>query len=101
MSRWNLAWLLGVSALTLVGFSLAYSFSNTPVNISEEHDDISLLISIRAQVKAHYVKPLDKKQMRELTENMINGGLEKLDPHSGFLNKEEYSEFTKHSEAQF
>ena len=53
------------------------------------------------EVQANYVKPLDKQKMREFVENMVNGGLEKLDPHSGFFNEEEYREFTKHSEGKF
>src|SRR5437660_1353890 len=67
MSRWNLAWLLGVSAVTLLGLSLAYSFTSTPNSIHDKHDNIRLLIDVMDEVQAHYVKPLDKKDMRKWT----------------------------------
>lgn len=101
MSRWNLAWLLGVSAITLVGLSIAYSFSNTPLSAHDKHDNVRLLIEVMDEVQSNYVKSLDKKKMREFVENMVNGGLEKLDPHSGFMNAEEYKEFMKHSDGKF
>ena len=48
-----------------------------------------------------YVKPLSKEQERTFTENCLNGGLEKLDPYSGFMNEEEYRQFNKGSEGSF
>jgi carboxyl-terminal processing protease len=101
MSRWNLAWLLGVCAVAFLGLSLSYSFSTTPVSIPDKHDNVRLLIDVMDQVQAYYVKPRDKKEMREFTEDMINGGLMKLDPHSAFYNAEELKEFKKHSEGKF
>src|SRR5262249_29912140 len=47
------------------------------------------------------VKPLDQEKMRELVENMVNGGLEKLDPHSGFINADDYKQFQHHTQGKF
>jgi carboxyl-terminal processing protease len=39
--------------------------------------------------------------MRELVENMINGGLERLDPHSGYINAKEFKQFQTASRGKF
>ena len=39
--------------------------------------------------------------MRELVENMINGGLEKLDPHSAFIGADEFKQFQQDSRGKF
>src|SRR5438067_812899 len=79
MSRWNLIWLLGILGTYLVGFSLnAFPPQGGAKN---KHEDIRLLVDVLEEVDNKYVKQLDDGQRRELVENMINGGLEKLDPH--------------------
>ena len=58
-------------------------------------------MDVLEEVEHKYVRPLDADKMRELVENMINGGLERLDPHSNFINADEYKQFTKHSRGKF
>jgi carboxyl-terminal processing protease len=102
MSRLNLAWLLAMTFLTLVGLSVAY---NLPLratgNLRAKHDNVKLLIDIMDEVQQKYVRELDDKKMREFVENMIEGGLEHLDPHSGFINQEEFEQFNRHSKGKF
>src|SRR6202040_1347959 len=38
---------------------------------------------------------------RKLVEDMINGGLERLDPHSAYINPRDYKQFDKQSEGKF
>ncbi|MBI3409103.1 MAG: S41 family peptidase [Planctomycetes bacterium] len=101
MSRWNLTWLLGFSAVTLVGLSLTYSSPTQDGSLQKKHENIKLLVDVLEEVQSKYVKELDAEKMRELVENMINSGLEKLDPHSNFINSDEYKQFQKLNKGRF
>src|SRR5438552_1274985 len=101
MSRWNLTWLLGFSAAALVGLSLTYTSPARDANLEKKHENIKLLVDVLEEVQAKYVKELDSEKMRDLVENMINSGLEKLDQHSGFINADEYKQFQKQSKGKF
>jgi carboxyl-terminal processing protease len=101
MSRWNLAWLLGLSAASLVGLSLTYSAPTASRNLQKRHENLRLLVDVLEEVQQRYVKDLDTDKMRELVENMINGGLERLDPHSGFINSEEFRQFQHQNKGKF
>lgn len=100
MSRWNLAWLLGLSAAALVGLSLTYS-APAGGKAQKKHENLRLLVDVLEEVQQKYVKDLDSAKMRELVENMINGGLEKLDPHSGFINQDDFRQFQHQSKGKF
>jgi len=52
-------------------------------------------------VEKKYVRELDQDKMRELVENMINGGLERLDPHSAFIGADEYKTFRQQTRGKF
>jgi carboxyl-terminal processing protease len=101
MSRWNLVWLLGIVFTYLIGYSISLSAPQKDKNLVEKHENIRLVIDVLEEVQNKYVKELNKEQMRELVENMINGGLEKLDPHSGYINADEYKQFMKSSRGKF
>lgn len=101
MSRWNLAWLLGLSSAALLGLSLTYSAPTRDSNLQKKHENLKLVVDVLEEVQQKYVKDLDADKMRELVENMINGGLEKLDQHSTFINADEYRQFTKQSRGKF
>jgi carboxyl-terminal processing protease len=101
MSRWNLAWLIGVTTAALVGLSLTYSAPSRNTSVQKRHENLKLLVDVLDEVQKRYVKELDQDKMRELVENMINGGLEKLDPHSAFINAEEYKQFRQASRGKF
>jgi carboxyl-terminal processing protease len=99
MSRWNLIWLLGILGTYLIGFSVSLS---APQGIQKsKHEDLRLLIDVAEEVEKKYVKELTPEKRREFYENMINGGLEKLDPHSQFINAEEYKQFIKQNRGKF
>jgi carboxyl-terminal processing protease len=99
MSRWNLIWLLGILGTYLVGFSISLSAPQSDAR--GKHENIRLFIDVLEEVDHKYVKPLDENKRREFVENAINGALEKLDPHSSFINAEEYRQFTKTSKGRF
>ena len=89
MSRWNLGWLIGITAAALLGISLTYS---APPQANKKQRDLKLVVDVLDEVQKRYVRELDQDKMRELVENMINGGLEKLDPHSAFIGADEYND---------
>jgi carboxyl-terminal processing protease len=97
MSRWNLTWLVGITAAALIGISLTYAQPRT----SKKHENIKLLVDVLEEVQKKYVRELDQDKMRELVENMINGGLEKLDPHSGFMGVDDFKRFRQDSHGKF
>src|SRR5262249_54865226 len=101
MSRWNLAWLLGITAAAALGISLTYSAPTQQTSLQKKHRNLKLLVDVLDEVEKKYVKELDQDKMRELIENMINGGLEKLDPHSSFIGADEYKQFRNQTRGKF
>src|SRR4051794_10317470 len=101
MSRWNLGWLLGGSFAAVVGLSLTYSAPARDGALRRKHDNLRLLVDTLEEVQQKYVKELDADKMRELVENMITLGLERLDPHSSFINQEEFKQFQHQSKGRF
>src|SRR5262245_40216130 len=101
MSRWNLACLLGLMGIALVGLSISYSAPSRDGNLLGKYENVKLLVDVLEEVQQRYVKELGKKDVRELVENMINSGLERLDPHSSYMNAEEYKQFLKQSQGTF
>ena len=101
MSRWNLSWLLGVATFTLLGLTLAYALPGREKALEKKHERLKLLVDVLEEVEQKYVKKLTAEEMRDLVENMINGGLERLDPHSAYINPKEYKDFTKQTAGKF
>ena len=100
MSKWNLSWLVGIIGVALVGLSLTWS-APTGIGLQEKHTNMKLIVDVMEEVREKYVKPIPPEKERDLIENMINGGLEKLDPYSAFMGVEEYKEFRKQSTGKF
>lgn len=99
MSRRNLGWLLGITAVALLGLAVSYS---APVREKDrDYELVKLMIDVLHKVRHEYVKELDPEQERKLVEDMINGGLDRLDPHSAYINPKEFKQFTKQSEGKF
>ncbi|MCS7047515.1 MAG: hypothetical protein NZO58_14255, partial [Gemmataceae bacterium] len=65
MSRWNLSWLLGVTTVGLIGFSLTYSAPTRGGGLQSKHDNIRLLVDVLEEVQQRYVKELDAEKMRD------------------------------------
>src|SRR5687767_10234364 len=101
MSRWNLGWLLGITTTALLGFSLTFSAPSRANSLQKKHDNLRLLVDVLEEVQQKYVKDLDSDKMRELVENMISGGLQRLDPHSDFVNPDEFKQFQHSSKGKF
>jgi len=109
MSRWNLSWLVGIATVSLVGLALHVGLSSGPLqsappraaDVQAKHENLRLLVDVLEEVQQKYAKELDRGKMRELVENMISGGLERLDPHSSFIGPEEYKQFQRQSRGKF
>jgi carboxyl-terminal processing protease len=99
MPRWNLAWLLGISSLALLGF--AVSHSAPPREKDRDYELVRLVVDVLDEVDHKYVRPLDAQAKRKLVEDMVNGGLDHLDPHSGFINEKQYKRFTLNNKGKF
>ncbi|HLJ91902.1 MAG TPA: S41 family peptidase [Gemmataceae bacterium] len=99
MPRWNLAWLLGIASVALLGY--AVSHSAPPREKDQDYELVRLVVDVLDEVDHKYVRPLDIQAKRKLVEDMVNGGLEHLDPHSGFINEKEYKRFTLNSKGKF
>lgn len=97
MSRWNLAWLLGVPAALMCGIVFASS-ARQP---EKDYQRIRTIVDVLAEVEDKYVEELSEEKKQRLVEDMINGGLRQLDPHSQFLNEDAVNAFTSQSEGEF
>ncbi|QJW96583.1 S41 family peptidase [Frigoriglobus tundricola] len=93
----NLAWLLIVPALVALG--LAISYSAPPPD--KDYNRVRQIVDVLAEVDAHFYRKLDDKEQQQLVEDMINGGLHKLDPHSEYLNPAQLKQFESDSEGSF
>ncbi len=108
MPRRNLAWLVGIAAIVTVMLTATQliSWAQDKAQEKKEHADrryerVRLLIDVLEEVDSKYVKDLDEDHKRRLVEDMINGGLERLDPHSAYINPKEYKQFKKTSQGKF
>jgi carboxyl-terminal processing protease len=99
MPRRNLAWLLGAAAVTLLGAAVLYS---APTHEKDkDYELVRLMVDVLHQVRERYVTEVDDKRERQLVEDMIKGGLERLDQHSTYIDPEEYKAFSKTSRGKF
>lgn len=99
MSRFNLAWLIAVPLAMLAGVSLSFTApSRAP---DKEYKLVRTVVDVLAEVDQHFVRPLDDDQKQKLVEDMINGGLDRLDPYSQYMNPEEFRQFNASTEGNF
>jgi carboxyl-terminal processing protease len=99
MSRRNLAWLLGISAVALL--SVAVFFRVPTYAQNEDYEDVALFVDVMQKVRQSYVRDLSRKERRKFTEDAINGALERLDAHSQYINPQEYKRFEAQSRGKF
>jgi carboxyl-terminal processing protease len=99
MSRFNLAWLIVVPLAMLLGVSL--SFTAPARQPDKEYRLVRTVVDVLAEVDQHFVRPLDDEQKQKLVEDMINGGLERLDPYSQYMNADELRQFNSQTEGNF
>ena len=93
----NLAWLLSVPAFVLLGLTISYS-APAP---DKDYVLVRQVVDVLAEVDANYYRELSDDDRQKLVEDMINGGLRQLDPHSEYLNEKKLKEFKTNSEGSF
>jgi carboxyl-terminal processing protease len=93
----NLAWLLIVPALVALGLAVSYS-APAP---DKDYQRVRQIVDVMAEVDAHFYRKLSDEEKQKLVEDMINGGLHKLDPHSEYLNAEQLKRFESESEGSY
>jgi carboxyl-terminal processing protease len=99
MPRRNLAWLLGIVAVASFGFAVSRS---APSHENQsDYQLVGLVVNVLNQVRDKYVNEVDPERERKLVEDMINGGLERLDPHSMYINPHDYKQFAHKSKGKF
>ncbi len=99
MSRRNLAWLLGIVAVSVLAFSV---FGRVPSRAeNRDYELVRLVVDVLHEVREKYVVEVDSDRERKLVEDMINGGLERLDQHSTYINGEDWKQFDKTSTGRF
>jgi carboxyl-terminal processing protease len=99
MPRRNFAWLLGIMGVALLGY--AVSHSAPPREKDRDYELVRLLVDVMKEVDDKYVRPLDGEAKRKFVEDMVNGGLERLDPHSTYINAKEFKRFSLNSKGKF
>ncbi|MBP3960223.1 S41 family peptidase [Gemmata sp. G18] len=93
----NLAWFLVVPAI--VGLALAISFSAPPPD--RDYDRVRQIVNVLAEVDANFYRELSEKEKQQLVEDMINGGLQKLDRHSEYFNADQLKRFESDAQGSF
>ncbi len=85
--------------LPLVGFSADETTPPTTPNQQRVLlEDVTRFSNALNEIKKYYVKPIDDK---ELFEYAIRGMLAGLDPHSSYLNEEEFKDLQTTTSGQF
>ncbi|MCI0705209.1 MAG: S41 family peptidase [Planctomycetia bacterium] len=93
----NLAWLLIVPGL--VGMGLAVTASAPPPD--KDYKLVRQLVDVFAEVDANFYRELTDEERQQFVEAMINGGLQKLDPHSEYFNAAALKQFESDSQGSF
>ncbi len=97
MSKWNLAWVVLVPVLVAVG--LVVNATAPPPD--KDYQLVRSVVDVLAEVDRNYVRELSPDEKKKLVEEMINGGLSRLDEHSTFFNEDELTAFNSQTDGQF
>lgn len=97
MSKWNLAWVVLVPVLVAVG--LVVNATAPPPD--KDYQLVRSVVDVLAEVDRNYVRELSPDDKKKLVEEMINGGLSRLDEHSTFFNEDELNAFNSQTDGQF
>lgn len=99
MSRRNIAWVLGIVAFSLLGLVVV---ANAPSRENDrDYELVRLVVDVLHEVRNRYVTEVSPQRERKLVEDMINGGLERLDSHSTFINNRDLKQFNRTSKGKF
>src|SRR5262249_61618592 len=67
----------------------------------QDYEHVRLFVDVLHEVRSRYVYKLTPEKERKLVEDMLNGGLDRLNPHNAFINKKEYRQFARRSKGAF
>lgn len=111
MPRRNIVWILGFLFITVCAWTAAQGgfippkgpmqFIKGYTSDGKDYDNLSLMIDVMQLIDMNYVRQLSPTERRKFIEAAIKGGLNSLDPHSGFSNPKEFANFRKLSEGKF
>jgi carboxyl-terminal processing protease len=68
---------------------------------NQDYEGLTLLVDVLQHVDQGYVHELTPAERRKFMEGAVNGGLQSLDQHSGYINPREFKQFMKLSEGAF
>ncbi len=97
MSQRNLAWLIVVPAAVLFTGILSY----TAPPPEQDYKMVRTVVDVLAEVDKSYYRELTDAEKKKLVEDMVNGGLQKLDPHSAYFNEEQLKQFSQDNKGTF
>lgn len=92
------SWLPGICVGLTIGIATTVFAAKQQSQNALPIEDVQRFSTAISQIKSYYVEPVDDK---ELFENAIRGMLAGLDPHSAYLDKDEYSELKSHTNGEF
>ena len=94
--------LIGASAFVLGAGSMAYLKSPALASVEAPHAEtfkmLELFSDVLSTVETQYVTPVDDKK---LIQSAIDGMLTSLDPHSGYLNPDDYTDMRDQTRGQY
>lgn len=93
----NLVWMVVVPAI--VGLGLAISYSAPPPD--KDYRLVRQVVDVLAEVDANFYRELTDDERQQLVEDMINGGLQKLDRHAEYLNADQLKRFETDAQGSF
>ncbi len=82
----------------LIGFTANDATTQTNANKQIPLEDVQRFSNAISEIKKYYVKPVDDK---ELFDNAIRGMVGGLDPHSAYLDEEEFQELQTSTSGEF
>ncbi|MBS0319230.1 MAG: S41 family peptidase [Proteobacteria bacterium] len=96
---WKKAGLIGLGAVMGVLLSLNFSaFAQRAAGDSIPYEDLQLLSAVFGRIKSDYVEPVsDDKLIKEAINGMVHG----LDPHSDFLDADQFKELQVSTQGKF
>jgi carboxyl-terminal processing protease len=97
MPRCNLGWLVGIAGF----FLLADVVVSALPKQDAYYKKMPVLVEVLKKVEADYERELTDDEKNRLIEDMINGGLERLDPHSAYIAPREWRQFSDQTEGEF
>ena len=99
MAHRNLAWVLGILGVGALAFAVGHSAPTRERD--RDYELVRLVVDVLQEVRTRYVRELSPDDQRKLVESMVNGGLEKLDPHSAFINPGDYKQFSRQTKGVY